>query len=78
MALSKAEKSSSFSPTCILLAMMSNDKRDSRTIAATQSRLSNMKHLFRISFFAKCLRVGKDGPGPGHLCHIDTFLVLVH
>ena len=31
--------------------------------------------LFSISFFAKCLRVGEDGPGRGHLCHTDTFLV---
>ena len=31
--------------------------------------------LFSTSFFTKCLRVGEDGPGPGHLCHIDTFLV---
>ena len=27
--------------------------------------------------FVKCLRVGEDGPGQGHLCHIDTFLVLI-
>ena len=32
--------------------------------------------LFSTSFFAKCLRVGEDGPGRGHLCHTDTFLVL--
>ena len=31
--------------------------------------------LFSTSFFAKCLSVGEDGPGQGHLCHIDTFLV---
>ena len=33
--------------------------------------------LFSTSFFAKCLCVGEDGPGWGHLCHIDTFLVLL-
>ena len=33
--------------------------------------------LFSTSFFAKCLRVGEDGPGRGHLCHIDTFLGLL-
>ena len=27
------------------------------------------------SFFAKYLPVGEDGPGRGHLCHTDTFLV---
>ena len=27
--------------------------------------------LFSTSFF-----VGEDGPGRGHLCHTDTFLVL--
>ena len=32
--------------------------------------------LFSTSFFAKYLRVGEDGPGQGHLCHTDTFLVL--
>ena len=32
--------------------------------------------LFSTSFFAKYLRVGEDGPGRGHLCHTDTFLVL--
>ena len=32
--------------------------------------------LFSTSFFAKCLLVGEDGPGQGHLCHTDTFLVL--
>ena len=32
--------------------------------------------LFSTSYFAKCLHVGEDGPGRGHLCHIDTFLVL--
>ena len=26
-------------------------------------------------FFAKCLCVGEDGPGRGHLCHTNTFLV---
>ena len=31
--------------------------------------------LFSTSFFAKYLRVGEDGPGWGHLCHTDTFLV---
>ena len=31
--------------------------------------------LFSTSFFAKCVRVGEDGPGQGHLCHTDTFLV---
>ena len=31
--------------------------------------------LFSTSFFAKCLRVGEDGPGQGHLCHIDRFLI---
>ena len=31
--------------------------------------------LFSTSFFAKYLRVGEDGPGRGHLCHIYTFLV---
>ena len=31
--------------------------------------------LFSTSFFAKCLGVGEDGPGQGHLYHIDTFLV---
>ena len=30
--------------------------------------------LFSSSFFAKCLRVGEDDPGWGHLCHTDTFL----
>ena len=32
--------------------------------------------LFSTSFFffAKCLHVGEDGPGLGHLCHTDTFL----
>ena len=33
--------------------------------------------LFSTSFFAKYLRVGEDGPGQGHLCHTDTFLVLL-
>ena len=32
--------------------------------------------LFSTSFFAKYLRVGEDGPGRGHLCHTDTFLVI--
>ena len=32
--------------------------------------------LFSTSFFAKYLRGGEDGPGRGHLCHTDTFLVL--
>ena len=31
--------------------------------------------LFSTSCFAKCLRVGEDGPGRGYLCHTDTFLV---
>ena len=31
--------------------------------------------VFSTSFFAKYLRVGEDGPGQGHLCHTDTFLV---
>ena len=31
--------------------------------------------LFSTSFFAKYLCVVEDGPGQGHLCHIDTFLV---
>ena len=31
--------------------------------------------LLSTSFFAKYLRVVKDGPGRGHLCHTDTFLV---
>ena len=31
--------------------------------------------FFSTSFFAICLSVGEDGHGPGHLCHIDTFLV---
>ena len=31
--------------------------------------------LFQLHFFAKCLHVGEDGPGRGHLCHTDTFLV---
>ena len=33
--------------------------------------------LFSTSFFAKYLRVVEDGPGQGHLCHTDTFLVLI-
>ena len=33
--------------------------------------------LFSTSFFEKCLRVGEDGPGQGHLCHTDTFLVSI-
>ena len=32
--------------------------------------------LFSTSFFAKYLREGEDGPGRGHLCHTDTFLVI--
>ena len=32
--------------------------------------------LFSTSFFAKCLHVGEDGPGRGHLCHTDTILVI--
>ena len=31
--------------------------------------------FFNFIFFAKCLCVGEDGPGQGHLCHTDTFLV---
>ena len=31
--------------------------------------------LFLTLFFTKCLRVDEDGPGRGHPCHIDTFLV---
>ena len=31
--------------------------------------------LFSTSFFAKHLCVVEDGPGQGHLCHTDTFLV---
>ena len=31
--------------------------------------------LFSTSFFAKLLHVVEDGPGRGHLCHTDTFLV---
>ena len=34
--------------------------------------------LFSTSFFAKYLRVVEDGPGQGHLCHTDTFLVLTY
>ena len=30
--------------------------------------------LFSTSFFAKSLCVVEDGPGRGHLCHIDTIL----
>ena len=33
--------------------------------------------LLSISVFAKYLRVVEDGPGWGHLCHTDTFLVSV-
>ena len=33
--------------------------------------------LFSTSFFAKYLRRGEDGPGQGHLCHTDTFLVFI-
>ena len=29
-------------------------------------------------FFAKYLCGDEDGPGRGHLCHTDTFLVLFH
>ena len=32
---------------------------------------------FSTSFFAKCLRVGEDGPGRGYLCHNNTFLVFI-
>ena len=31
---------------------------------------------FSTSIFAKYLRVVENGPGRGHLCHTDTFLVL--
>ena len=31
--------------------------------------------LCSTSFFAKYLHVAEDGPGRGHLCHTDTFLV---
>ena len=31
--------------------------------------------MLAVLLFAKCLRVGEDGHGRGHLCHIDTFLV---
>ena len=31
--------------------------------------------LFSASFFAKYLHVDEDGPGQGHLCYTDTFLV---
>ena len=31
--------------------------------------------FFSTSFFAKYLHVVEDGPGRGHLCHTDTFLV---
>ena len=34
-----------------------------------------MALFFNFIFFAKCLHVGEDGPGRGHLCHIDTFLL---
>ena len=34
-------------------------------------------HLFWWLFFAKCLRVDEDGPGWGHPCHLDTFLVSI-
>ena len=33
-----------------------------------------MPHLAEL-FFAKCLHVGEDVPGRGHLCHTDSFLV---
>ena len=33
--------------------------------------------LFSTSFFAKYLHVVEDGPGWGHLCHTDTFLVII-
>ena len=32
--------------------------------------------LFSTPIFAKYLRVIEDGPGRGHLCHTDIFLVL--
>ena len=32
---------------------------------------------FSTSFFAKYLRGGEDGPGRGHLCHTDLFLVFI-
>ena len=31
--------------------------------------------LVSTSFLVKYLHVGEDGPGQGHLCHTDTFLV---
>ena len=31
--------------------------------------------IFSTSFFAKYLHRDEDGPGRGHLCHTDTFLV---
>ena len=31
-----------------------------------------LRHLYEV----KCLRVDDDGPGWGHLYHIETFLVL--
>ena len=34
--------------------------------------------LFSTSFIAKYLGVVEDGPGRGHLCHADTFLILDH
>ena len=33
-------------------------------------------HLFWWLLFAKCLHVDEVGPGWGHPCHLDTFLVL--
>ena len=30
-----------------------------------------------IFFLTKCLRVGEDGAGRGHLCHTYTFLVFL-
>ena len=32
-----------------------------------------LRHLYQV----KCLREDEDGPGWGHLCHIDTFLVVI-
>ena len=32
--------------------------------------------LFSTSCYAKYLHVVEDGPGWGHLCHTDTFLVI--
>ena len=34
-------------------------------------------HIVSTSFFAKYLCVDEDGPGQGHPCHLDTFLVML-